>query len=72
MKIHRVGEEGIYRFAVGNMVRLSRAMSLRNAVEGPYEVLGRLPARDGALQYRVKSDREPYQRIVKEDELDLA
>jgi hypothetical protein len=54
------------RFARGNTVRLSRAMRLRNAVPGTYEVLALLPERDGEFQYRIKSEREPYQRIVKE------
>jgi hypothetical protein len=62
--------ESIHRFAVGKMVRLSRAVRLRNAVPGIYEILAQLPARDGELQYRIKSDREPYQRIMKEDELE--
>jgi hypothetical protein len=59
-----------HRFARGNMVRLCRAMPLRNAVPGAYEVLALLPERDGEFQYRVKSEREPYQRIVKELELE--
>jgi hypothetical protein len=29
-------------------------------------------AANGDLQYRIKSDREPYQRIVKEGELERA
>jgi hypothetical protein len=45
---------------------------LRNAAAGNYEVLAQLPERDGDLQYRIKSDREPYQRIVKEGELEQA
>ena len=61
-----------YRFAAGHMVRLSRAIPLRNAAAGNYEVLAQLPERDGELQYRIKSDREPYQRIVKEGELETA
>ncbi len=44
----------------------------RNAAAGNYEVLAQLPERDGDLQYRIKSDREPYQRIVKEGELETA
>lgn len=58
-----------HRFAIGNMVCLSRAVPLRNAVPGPYAILAQLPEREGEFQYRIKSDREPYQRIVKEDEL---
>jgi hypothetical protein len=61
-----------HRFAAGHMVRLSRAIPLRNAAAGNYEVLAQLPERDGDLQYRIKSDREPYQRVVKEGELETA
>ena len=61
-----------HRFAAGHMVRLSRAIPLRNAAAGNYEVLAQLPERDGDLQYCIKSDREPYQRIVKEGELEQA
>ena len=61
-----------HRFAIGNMVRLSRVTPLRNAVPGLYQILGQLPAREGKFQYRIKSEREPYQRIIKEDELEPA
>jgi hypothetical protein len=54
------------------MVRLSRSRTLPNAITGPYEVIATLPERDGELQYRIKSDREPFQRIMTEDELELA
>jgi hypothetical protein len=37
-----------------------------------YEVLAMLPERDGELQYRIKSEREPYQRIMKASELEPA
>lgn len=53
------------------MVRFSRMDPWRNAVTGPYEILAKLPERDGAFEYRVKSEREPYQRIIREDELEL-
>ena len=58
-----------HRFAIGSRVRL---VHLRNAVPGLYEILGLLPEREGELQYRVKSEREPYQRIIKEDQLEPA
>jgi hypothetical protein len=61
-----------HRFSVGNMVRLSKFLPLRNAVQGAYEILAQLPERDGELQYRIKSEREPYQRIVLEGELETA
>jgi hypothetical protein len=61
-----------HRFAIGKMVRLSRGIALRNAVAGPYEILAQLPEREGDLQYRIKSAHEPYQRIMKEGDLELA
>ena len=54
------------------MVQLSKGVPLRNAVAGPYEVLSQLPEREGEFQYRIKSAREPYQRIMKEGDLELA
>ena len=72
MRTDRINASSTHRFTIGNMVRLNRVVPLRNAVAGPYEVLAQLPERDGELQYRVKSDREPYQRIIKEDELEPA
>lgn len=61
-----------HRFAIGSMVCLMRAIPLRNAVPGPYEVLAKLPEQQGEYQYRVKSEREPYQRIVKEGDIERA
>jgi len=61
-----------HRYRIGSMVRLSTIVPLRDAVPGPYEVLAQLPDREGELQYRIKSAREPYQRIAKEGELERA
>src|SRR6266436_2794534 len=42
-----------HRFAAGHMVRLSRAIPLRNAAAGNYEVLAQLPrTRSGQAGYR--------------------
>ena len=67
-ELHQNAPAG-HRFAIGSLVRLVR---LRNAVPGLYEILALLPEREGELQYRVKNEREPYQRIIKEDELEPA
>jgi hypothetical protein len=61
-----------HRYAIGNLVQLGKGIPLRNAVAGPYEVLAQLPEREGEFQYRIKSAREPYQRIMKEGDLELA
>jgi hypothetical protein len=61
-----------HRYRTGQKVRLSRGFPYRTAVPGEYEVLCRLPSRDGEFQYRIKNVREPYERVVKEGELERA
>jgi hypothetical protein len=58
-----------HRYARGQVVRLLRSLAMPNVVDGAYTVVALLPERDGRFQYRVKSDREPYERVVREDEL---
>jgi len=72
MRAAHQNESFSHRFAIGKMVQLSKGVPLRNAVAGPYEVLSQLPEREGEFQYRIKSAREPYQRIMKEGDLELA
>ena len=48
-----------HRFAIGAIVRLNSIGPIGNAVPGAYKVLAKLPERDGELQYRIKSEREP-------------
>jgi len=60
------------RFKVGQSVRLNRGFPYRSAAGGDYKVLCELPSRDGEVQYRIKSSGEPYERVVKEGELDHA
>ena len=59
-----------HRYDAGQMVRFTRGFPYRNAVVGDYEVVRRLPSRDGEFQYRIKSSGEPYERVVRESELD--
>jgi hypothetical protein len=73
--IMRIGYQNtvvIHRFGIGNMVRVSATFRLPNAAAGTYRIVAQLPQRDGEFQYRIKSDREPYDRVVKEDELRFA
>jgi hypothetical protein len=35
-----------------------------------YRITGLLPARDDSLQYRIRSDEERHERVVREDELE--
>lgn len=60
-----------HRFAVGQVVRL-RGRSGDWPLTGElYHVTGTLPARDNALQYRIRNDGERYERVAIEDDLEL-
>ena len=57
-------------FSVGNLVYLRRRFPLRKAAPGAYKVVAQLPERDGQVQYRIKSDCEPFSRTVSKNELE--
>jgi hypothetical protein len=59
-------------FRPGQTVRLARGFPHRSAAEGDYKIVCQLPDEGGELQYRVKSVREPHERVVKESELTKA
>jgi hypothetical protein len=57
------------RYRPGQTVRLTRSFPNKAAAEGDYKIVRQLPDNGGELQYRVKSVREPHERVVKESEL---
>ena len=59
------------RFRSGQTVRLVRNLS-RAAVEGEFKIVRQLPDNGGETQYRIKSVREPHDRVVKESDLQTA
>jgi hypothetical protein len=56
------------RFRSGQSVRLVRS-SLRSAADGEFKIVRPLPDDGGETQYRIKSVREPHDRVVKESDL---
>jgi hypothetical protein len=56
------------RFHSGQSVRLVRS-SLRSAADGEFKIVRSLPDDGGETQYRIKSVREPHERVVKESDL---
>lgn len=63
-----------HTFCVGQLVRLSPTMTSRNIPNGVYVVTKQLPEnsddyRHGERQYRIKSTYEPYERVVRESQL---
>jgi len=61
-----------HRFGAGQKVRFSKSFPYRNAAAGDYEVVRQLPSRNGEFQYRIKSVREPHERVAGENELERA
>jgi hypothetical protein len=60
-----------YQFRSGQTVRLCRS-PYRSAAMGDYKIVRQLPSNGGELEYRIKSLREPYERVVKESDLEKA
>jgi hypothetical protein len=58
----------MHQFRAGQTVRLVRS-PLRAAAEGEFKVVRPLPDDGGETQYRIKSVREPHERVVKESDL---
>jgi hypothetical protein len=56
------------QFRAGQTVRLMRSW-LRSAEDGEFRVVRPLPDDGGEPQYRIKSAREPHERVVKESDL---
>jgi hypothetical protein len=57
-----------HQFRLGQTVRLVRS-SLRSAADGEFKIVRSLPDDGGETQYRIKSVREPHERVVKESDL---
>jgi hypothetical protein len=58
-----------HKFKVGQLVDFAPSR-LGTAASGRlYEIIRRLPAEAGELQYRVKSKSESFERVAKESEL---
>ena len=61
-----------HRFRTGQKVHYTRGYPYRNSADGPYEVVRQLPDSEGEFHYRIKSVREPHERVVKESDLEKA
>ena len=60
----------VHRYAVGDAVIFNTAHRYQTTNEGTYEVISRMPVRDGQLQYRVRNALDRQERVVSEEEID--
>jgi hypothetical protein len=58
-----------FKFKAGQRVVVGAA-KLLTAPKGRYRVVGALPNSGGRAQYRIKSEIEPYERVVDEATLE--
>ena len=59
-----------HSFRSGQVVRLCRGLLHRAAATGDYKIIRQLPDSGGEPQYRIKSVREPHERVVNESDLE--
>jgi hypothetical protein len=57
------------KFRAGQVVRLCRS-PYRSSADGEYKIVRSLPTNGGEPEYRVKSLREAFERVVKESEME--
>jgi hypothetical protein len=69
-RIEELETDMAHQFQSGQLVRICRSIRYA-APEGDYEIVRQLPDEGGELRYRVKSAREPHERVVKESDLEL-
>lgn len=58
-----------HRFSVGQWVSVSATRFEMASLPGAFKIMALLPAKDGERQYRVKHDREAFERMVGESRL---
>lgn len=68
-RIEELEADMAHQFQSGQLVRICRSIRYE-AAEGDYEIVRQLPDEGGELRYRVKSRREPHERVVKETDLE--
>ena len=58
-----------HKFAVGQTVRFSPDRTQEGTTQGGFEVVRLLPEAASVLQYRVRSQLDGHERVVREDQL---
>lgn len=61
-----------HKFAVGQRVRFSPNRQQLHSGQGWFTVIRLLPETVSVLQYRVKSELDGHERVVREDQLALS
>jgi hypothetical protein len=72
--LHPQGGAGMaaHKFAVGQTVRFSPDRQQLHSGQGWFKIIRLLPEAASVLQYRVKSELDGHERVVREDQLALS
>ena len=57
-----------HKFAVGQTLRFSPSLGEDSRRKGCYKVVRQLPETGGIFQYRIKSETDGHERVVREDQ----
>jgi len=57
-----------HKFAVGQALHFSPGLGGDSKGKGRYKVVRQLPETDGIFQYRIKSEMDGHERVVREDQ----
>ncbi len=57
-----------HKFAVGQALQFSPGIGGGSKGRGRYKVVQQLPETGGMLQYRIKSETDGHERVVREDQ----
>jgi hypothetical protein len=60
----------MHRFAVGQALHFSPGLGEERKSKGHYKVVRQLPETGNMFQYRIKSEMDGQERIVREDQLE--
>jgi hypothetical protein len=59
------------RYKIGEIVRLNRVTNRALRAPASFEIVALLPSDGRSYEYRVRSEQEHYERVVREDDLEI-
>ncbi|HEX3862346.1 MAG TPA: hypothetical protein VHY35_11695 [Stellaceae bacterium] len=60
----------MHKFTVGQVLQFSPGLGGDIKKRGHYKVVRQLPEADNMLQYRIKSEADGHERVVREDQVE--
>ncbi|MEW5964216.1 MAG: hypothetical protein AB1749_11705 [Pseudomonadota bacterium] len=58
-----------HRFRIGQRVSYTPGKLTMSTTSSEFKIIRQLPAESGECMYRIKSEREPFERVARESEI---